>query len=167
MRVFIGVNIPREMKAELKAIQKKSAIKADWSDAENYHITLKFIGEADKNEILRIKNAMKVCRGFGKQHISLDKLGTFGKEEKIIWCGINGAKGLSELSHIIGEALKAEGISFDAKPFKAHITLARRARDFCEAGVKPVEGVINEVILFESKRINGVLRYIPLHTQEL
>ncbi|MCD8045223.1 MAG: hypothetical protein LUE90_00950 [Clostridiales bacterium] len=63
--------------------------------------------------------------------------------------------------------MREEGISFDEKPFNAHITLARKARvnldELNNFPEKKYKLRVNEITLFHSTRVNGVLTYLPIY----
>ncbi len=67
VRVFIGIDVPKDIKAYLISIQdviKSSGIIAKFIEPENFHISLSFIGEVMKKDIPElIKSVGDVCRG--------------------------------------------------------------------------------------------------------
>lgn len=168
MRVFIGIALPAGMKRALTALQKelKKEIRADWSREENYHITLNFIGEADRKAVRNICDAMQSVKGFGAQEIHLAGAGQFGGNS-VLWCGLGGTEGLAEIASRLHTELAKRGILTDDKPFKPHITIARRANAFRKCTPEPCKARITQIVLFESLRVNGKLIYRPIYTQEL
>ena len=170
-RLFIAAELPQEMAVELErtARRLKQAVRARYSRTENYHITLAFLGETDLALVPKIAAALEGMPKNGAIPVSLGRLGHFGREnDAVLWCGLKGGQRLAALAGEVRAALEAEGIPFDRKPFRAHITLARRA-DIADAaldGFAPREtrGSISKVTLFLSEREKGVLVYRPLFT---
>ncbi|MCD8012898.1 MAG: hypothetical protein LUG99_06950 [Lachnospiraceae bacterium] len=72
-----------------------------------------------------------------------------------------------DLDKRLRSALRKEGFSFDEKPFNAHITLARKARINLDVlknwPERKYKLIVNEITLFHSTRVNGVLTYLPVY----
>ncbi|MDZ7834356.1 MAG: 2'-5' RNA ligase family protein [Alkalibacterium sp.] len=61
MRVFIAVEIDEEVKNELARVQKNLGMfvsRGNYTDRNNFHVTLRFIGDADEKEINRLKQVV-------------------------------------------------------------------------------------------------------------
>ena len=135
MRCFISFDISEEAKKELlrieKEIQKKfPELKAKFVDAENMHLTLKFIGEVSDEQLEKIKSALKKVR-FEPFKAKLNALGAFTPSSiKLIYINLEPKGRIDELHLQIDLLLHMAGIKKD-KGFEAHITLARvkQARD--------------------------------------
>lgn len=92
--------------------------------AENFHITLRFIGMADAGKIKLLEKA--AGRTFARQiQLKLDRLG-YWPEPAVYWLGCR--KAPDELLRLVVN-LNAElgGLGFppEHRPFKPHVTLAR------------------------------------------
>ena len=126
MRTFIALDLPREAINEIKGIQKilknKTLFTGKFTEPENLHLTLKFLGEVDEDKIKEIKKRLKEIKieGF---YIEVGDVGVFTKSFiKIIWIKLNG-KGIFQLQKEIDERL--EDLSEKEKRFMGHITIAR------------------------------------------
>lgn len=174
MRLFIGIELEHVIKFELNRATEclKELARGNFSNADNLHITLQFLGEKDPSEIETIQKAMqKAVVGFKAFMLSLGSPGRFDRNsESIVWYGISGdLDRLNELWQLLGQALLKYGISFDRSAFKPHITLGRRIRPTApweEVLSKITMGEksfrVEKIVLFESTRINGKLTYIPV-----
>ena len=73
MRIFIAVKINADdtlitMMSDLKAGLKEEKIK--WTDSENLHITLAFLGDTEEDMIKPVNKMLKrICEGFGEFEI--------------------------------------------------------------------------------------------------
>lgn len=180
MRVFIGINFDEKLKSYLQEKQNEIRFycaKGNFSHKENFHLTLRFIGEVSKEQITNIKQAMDVIgESCEKFELDINHLGSFERQsEHIIWIGLGGE--LSKLNNVyntIQLELSKIGILREKKPLTPHITLGRRVQvkdDFNTIKRKvAIEKKLiqaDSIVLMESKRINGRLTYIPVYEKRL
>ena len=87
-----------------------------------------------------------------------------------MWLGIAAAPELEQLAARLRDELRARDVPFDAKPFKAHLTLARRAR-IPHVGLPhlafPQDDEAYDVTLYKSTLDRAGAAYKPLHTVRL
>lgn len=96
-------------------------------DAANFHMTLRFIGQADGNAMSRMRKAAERVRT-EPLRFALDQLG-FWPEPAVFWLGCRKAPDpLLRLVVNINTELGSEGFLVETRPFKPHVTLARHAR---------------------------------------
>lgn len=176
MRLFIGVELNREIKNELSlSIEHlKGLSQGNFSSSDNLHITLQFLGEKEKEEVAAISKAMKAANGFKTFSLCLNSAGRFERNgESIVWYGLSGETDrLSELHKLVCLSLEKTGISYDKSVFKPHITLARRIKTgisweevYSKISAVKKSFTVEKLVLFESTRINGKLTYVPEFTQ--
>ena len=63
MRIFIAIPVPEEIKGQASQIKSElSRLKPDikWVEYENYHITLKFLGEVTEKQLDEIKTKLSM-----------------------------------------------------------------------------------------------------------
>jgi 2'-5' RNA ligase len=99
-----------------------------WIPAENLHLTLWFLGEIAEPKSAEVLNALRIRFEEKPFALHLSGLGTFPKSgsPRVLWLGAGeGAEGLVRLHAAIGERLGPLGFSREARPYSAHLTLAR------------------------------------------
>lgn len=134
MRTFIGLELDRELKLKLKSIQKllkTYSSKGSWVDVDNFHITLKFLGETNRNEITKIGEIIKkVSKKYPPINLSLDRFGYFNNKKGkigVLWLGSSEeVKELIKLHNDIENELTKLNFPKEKRRFKPHITLGRR-----------------------------------------
>ncbi|WIF95362.1 RNA 2',3'-cyclic phosphodiesterase [Caminicella sporogenes] len=180
MRVFIAIELSDDVKDYIEKRQKiikKYSEKGNFSYRENFHLTLRFIGEVDYDEIERIKTAINETACINKEfYLQLGELGYFPrKNKKIIWIGINkGHKNLRSLFNDLEKNLVKQGFNREERGLKPHITIGREVImrnefDYIkkQVNIEPLKILVDKISLMESTRINGKLTYIPIYTKNM
>ena len=103
-----------------------------WSDPSNLHLTVRFIGSVDRELVERI--AARLERDPGPAFdVAMGEVGMFrrGRLARVVWLGLReGAEPLQALAKRVEDECRAAGLEPEARPFTAHLTLARaRARE--------------------------------------
>jgi len=128
MRCFIAVELPVEIRKEIKKIQDRlPEFKGKKTELENIHLTLKFLGEISEKEVELAKEGLRSIN-LEKFKIKINKLGVFSEKFiRIIWVGANSkdeeSKKLWELQKEIDARL--EDLFEKERRFMGHITIAR------------------------------------------
>ena len=131
-RIFIAINLPEDIKKELSKYQKKwEQLPAKWTNKDNLHITLEFLGNLTDEELgeicLVVKEAATKHASFS---INLSRViyGPLGKmPPKMIWAEGEKSEELRDLKKDLREYL-LEKVSYSpelGREFMPHITLAR------------------------------------------
>lgn len=153
---------------------KQNSVKGNFTKKDNFHLTLKFIGDVEMDQLEILKRAIDKVVIKGKSFsLSLKKIGRFQRGEKsIVWVGLNKNKDLEELQNRLENILEKEGYPKEQRKFTPHITLGREVIFQCDfeelqkmIEIKGQEILVNKVSLMESKRVNGNLKYIPIYTK--
>ena len=127
MRTFIAIDIPEQIKEKITEIQKKlPEFKGNFTEEDNLHLTLKFLGEIDKGKIEEIKDKLKEIK-YNPFEAEIDSMGVFdnrksGKYEQsiIAWLHVKNCDGLQKK---VDEILS--GLFEKEKRFMSHLTIAR------------------------------------------
>ncbi len=130
-RLFIGIKCTGQdylkgLQLKLKGQFKRSKI--NWVDPENFHITLKFLGDVDEFYINSICSLLeKVAAQSDPITLLPETTGTFGSrsQPRVIWFGYREEPRLTTLQKLIEDALSPLGFKPDEKKFSPHLTLAR------------------------------------------
>lgn len=125
MRLFVAIPLPEEVKSQLLQLQEPiDGLR--WSGKDQLHLTLRFIGETDKDTANTIAAYLRelVAPPFRMEIIGL---GTFPKESspRVIWAGIKENEKLTALQADIENVCQEAGLDPDNRSFKPHITLGR------------------------------------------
>lgn len=123
-RLFVGLELPSSTRMMLSLL-RGGLRKARWIDPENYHITLRFIGDIDDRiaedvafELSRIHRAPLA--------IKLTGLGSFGSgKPHVVWARVEPTQALAELQAEQERILQRQGLPADGRKYKPHVTLAR------------------------------------------
>lgn len=96
------------------------------------HITLNFLGDVDETEIPKVcklvKNAVAGQKSF---ELVVQGLGCFPAPEKpkVVWLGSEeGADSLTQLNHVVGQAMLEMRFPLDRNDYHPHLTLGRIRR---------------------------------------
>lgn len=128
MRVFISIPVPEsENMASLSGeLSRIRGVKI--TPPEQLHMTLCFIGDVDDGKLDTITGCIEESvKGIRPGSIFLKGMGVFPDTGRpnVIWVGASSDIPLKTLSFNIRKNLAAEGIDFDGKPFKPHVTVGR------------------------------------------
>lgn len=131
MRLFVAVDLPGELKqfvgARLAEIRHRLP-KARWVAAENFHLTLAFLGEVEEKLVEPVREALARLAGKAAPSAArLERAGCFPENgaARVAWIGLAPGAALGELAERVRAALAGTGVSPDTKPFRAHVTAAR------------------------------------------
>ncbi len=174
MRAFVALELPESFVDEVASLAStlEGAIEGRFMPRENYHMTLAFLGDVDEAAIERAISALnEACTNTRPVRIASNGLGKFGRaSDATLWLGVAENSELMALAEAARESLAARGVAFDPKPFKAHITLARRAR-IPKGSLPPVAfpepALAARVTLFKSTLDRQGARYKVLYSVEL
>jgi len=123
-RLFTGLEIPREVGTSLSLL-RGGLPGARWIDPENYHITLRFIGDIDgvlAREIALLLDGMR-RRSFEVRFGGLQAFG--GRKPRAIVAAVEPVPPLLELQAEHERLMQRLGLEPDGRKFTPHITLAR------------------------------------------
>ncbi len=125
MRLFVALDLPWEIKEELSDLSCNLP-GARWVPTENFHLTLRFIGEASRLQAEEIDLALASLRGRSFA-FTLSGLGWFEKGGRVscLWAGVERSEDLARLQAKVGAALHRIGLAPDKRRFTPHVALAR------------------------------------------
>jgi 2'-5' RNA ligase len=125
MRLFVGLELPWELKQQLSLLVS-GLPGARWVPTENYHLTLRFIGEVPPYRAEELDAALSALRGKGLV-LSLGGVGTFEKAGRAValWVGVTRNPALEHLQTKVETALQRAGMAAEKRRFVPHVSLAR------------------------------------------
>jgi len=126
MRLFVAIDMPRSVREQLAALSGSGIPGARWVPPENYHLTLRFIGEVPGHVVRDIDDALLGLRGRAFS-LTLSGMGTFAKGgiSSALWVGVERTHALDHLRNKIETALQRCGLEPERRRFQPHVTLAR------------------------------------------
>jgi len=128
MRLFIAIPIPVMIAPQLHNLTG-GVPNMRWVPPENYHITLRFLGEVDGRQLADIDAALAGIHApaFSLQCRGVDCFSS-GSRVKNIWTGIEKSSALQHLRDKVESACVRAGFKPHGHKFTPHVTLAY-ARD--------------------------------------
>ena len=127
-RVFVALSLPEEVSDRLMDMQS-GVHAARWIPADNFHVTLAFLGKADNRALDDIHLALAGVDAPAFE-MTLAGCGAFGgAEARSLWAGVEANPALSHLQARIVTALTRAGhpperTQFGVRKFTPHVTLA-------------------------------------------
>ena len=180
MRIFIGLDIPDEIRSRIGNYMqsvRELAPDARWVRIESVHVTLKFVGEAAESRVQAVQAALSQIQ-VPPFEIEFKNVGFFptSRSARAFWIGIHASEALPQLAGTIEQQLEKLGIAKEEKPYKPHLTLARapmgRGAGKCFQGLQqrldPAESLpfgtmtAREFFLYKSQLLRGGARYTKL-----
>jgi RNA 2',3'-cyclic 3'-phosphodiesterase len=123
-RLFTGIEVPPSIAQGLSFL-RGGIPGARWIDPDNYHITLRFIGDVDG---ATARDVMQVLGGIRRPpfEVVLNRLDQFGgRKPRAIFAGANASPALIELQADHERLLQRLGLPPEQRKFSPHVTLAR------------------------------------------
>ncbi len=149
-RLFTGLEIPSDIALDLANL-RGGLSGARWIDVENYHITLRFIGDIDDSTARDVYATLGQIRR-RPFTVTLDALDSFGGgRPRAIIAKAKPAQQLVELQAEQERLMRRIGIPPEPRKFTPHVTLAR-LRD---ASAPAVAAYLSARGCFYSKRFEA------------
>jgi len=132
MRTFIAIEIDPKVKENLNTVihrLKKVSSGIKWVKPAAMHLTLKFLGNIDKEKAKAlIKILDKISQNHNRFDLSCTGIGTFpqmSRKPRVIWAGIDNNSSLGEIYKEIETECEKIGFSKEKRSFHPHFTLGR------------------------------------------
>ncbi len=123
-RLFTGLEIPPDAGLSLSLL-RGGLPGARWIDPDNYHVTLRFIGDIDDRLAAEITHLLGRVRGHAFD-MRFDGLGSFGgRRPRAVFAGIVPSEPLLALQSEHERLLRRIGFEPEGRKFTPHVTLAR------------------------------------------
>jgi 2'-5' RNA ligase len=166
MRLFVAVELSEEAREAAGAVSEQlragigRRIAARWVDPGKMHLTVRFIGHLAAGASDAVLDALRAPLPVAAFDVVLGSCGAFPRAgpPRVIWIGL--AEGFPALASIHDECnrrLAPLGLEPEARPFSAHLTLARvkdaRApirRGLADVPVPPARSHVTSATVFES-----------------
>lgn len=172
VRTFAAVEVPDPQRAELLALAEPIA-GARWRQAEQLHLTLRFFGELEEEQVAEVGAALEALRA-APFELALGGVGVFPAlhAPRVLWVGVRDPAGLAALQGDVARRLEEHGFAREPRPFRPHATLARTTADVDRGAVvewlarharfEAEPYVVRDVVLLASELDPGGSRYTEL-----
>lgn len=177
MRIFVGIEFDQAVKDYLYDLQnqiKPVTNKGNFTNYENFHLTLTFIGDLEEYELDSLYEIIDDISGkFCNFTINIGQFGSFHTRDKhLVYVKVlSGVEELTKLHKSLQEQLYSEAFIHKKEKFTPHITIAREVF-FKDASILniiqpyPDEIPVNKIVVFHSRRDkNNKLIYDNIYEQ--
>jgi RNA 2',3'-cyclic 3'-phosphodiesterase len=132
MRTFISITLPLPTLEKIKNIQidlqKGLQNGVSWISPNSIHLTLKFLGDTNNDQIAEISAGLReICTHVRPFMLTCGGLGCFpdNRHPSVIWVGIARDNSLNALVGEIEELCYTAGFPREKRMFSPHLTLGR------------------------------------------
>ena len=162
MRAFLAISLLPEEECKLRLLQESLASlpalsEFRWTLPQNIHLTLRFFGEIEDAQAAQAAQALEtIARDSHPFELLLDRLGVFPhlRNPNVLWVGPEQSPPpLETFVERLFEGLKAANFPSEDRPFRAHLTIARR-----RVKGRPPAGLEGELDAAERRWLSPPLR---------
>lgn len=133
LRLFVAIAIPERIRNEMIAVQRelKPLALGDvrWTNAEQLHLTLKFLGNVPASSVEAVKESMaEACAATAPFQLRAEGIGFFPNERqpRVVWVGFEDDENvLADLQLRVERAVTPFAEKPGSENFLAHATLGR------------------------------------------
>lgn len=183
MRLFVAIELDDSIHSTaVRLIEelRPHAPGLKWLRPESLHLTLKFIGHVEEQQLEPLKKALSLVRASSAAELVFTRLWWMPNPRRptVFWTGVKEDDVLADVAKQIDRSLEPLGIAPESRPFRPHLTLARYPRKRLPDAQRLQEAVANlntanfgrmetrEFILFESQLSPGGAKYTKLERFE-
>ncbi len=125
-RLFVAIDLPDSIKDRITELCSFGLPGVSWVKYEQYHLSLRFVGEVDENSRERIGTALSKVRGASFELV-LKGVGVFPQKKtpRVVWTGVEKNESLIQLRNKVEHQLNQIGIQKESRKFHPHLTLGR------------------------------------------
>lgn len=135
VRAFVVIPVPAPVRHALKGMQanfRDAGIRATWVPPENFHVTLRFLGNITYPQIDQLDETLsQTLAHCSAVRFSLEGAGVFPnlKRPSAVWAGLNTLGGDPDGVYTAADiAATSIGSTPEKRPFQPHVTLFRLRR---------------------------------------
>jgi len=174
-RLFTAVEIPTEIGESLSTL-RGGLPGARWIDPENYHLTLRFIGDVDDETAHDVMVMLGQVRRRAFE-LKLSGLGQFGgKRPRAVFAAAGASQPLSDLQADHERIFNRMSLPHDQRKFTPHVTLARLRESYPQevadylalrGGYRSAPFLVSHFVLYSSRNSTGGGPYVTEATYPL
>lgn len=132
LRAFLAIDLDPALRDVLARFQdecRRALPTLNWVPPESLHVTIKFLGHIPETDVEAIREALRdTLKTLTPFSLVVEGIGAFPSlaAPRALWAGITGqVDSLLSLVSMVEQTLEPFGYPPEAKPFRAHLTLAR------------------------------------------
>lgn len=133
MRLFVSVDLPASLTDGVAAVQDDLAEASglDFTDPDQAHLTLKFLGDTDPAELDQLVDAIEAAVDESRVdpfEATFGGLGVFPSPDyiRVVWLGVeSGGESFTRLFDALEDRTVALGFDAESHDFTPHVTIAR------------------------------------------
>ena len=147
-RLFVAIDLPETIKNQVLELTRFGMRGVKWVNLDQFHLSLRFIGEVDQHSFESIKTCLSKIRG-STCNLTLNGIGTFpmNKNPRVIWTGVEKNELLGQVRNKVEHQLSQIGISSERRKYHPHVTLGRVK----ENKIKGLGDYVAQYALFRSE----------------
>jgi 2'-5' RNA ligase len=125
MRLFLGLSLPDALREDLATLAI-GLPGARWVEADNLHLTLRFLGEVHRGQAEDLDAELRTLKA-APAEVRLQGIGTFGQGRRVhaLWVAAARDPALLHLHGRVEAAAQRAGFAPEGRKFTPHVTLAR------------------------------------------
>jgi 2'-5' RNA ligase len=147
LRTFIAIELDQELQEKLKQLQgglrnQPSSECVRWVRPEGIHLTLKFLGDTEEEQVAAVKEALaRAAATVDAFDLTVGGVGCFPntRQPRVVWIGLHEPTGaLQRLRDAVEEQVAPLGFPTENRRFSPHLTLGRVHRRATKSEVREV-----------------------------
>lgn len=131
IRSFLAIELSEELKEALEEVRYRLDLPqfhVRWVQPKNMHLTLRFLGEIQEQDVQRASQAASNAAAKGAPfRMAVLGLGAFPSlnSPRVVWVGIDESRPLLRLEKALSQELELAHFPLPDKTFRPHLTLGR------------------------------------------
>jgi len=168
-RIFTAIDVSDEARAKIADYIERlrgefSNLRVGWDKPEKLHLTLKFLGDINDEELKNLTIAVEeTAKKVSNFKLQIIETGVFPSKKKarILWLGVKDeTESLQKLNTILEAECAARNFAEEKRIFKPHLTVARlrephKSKELIERhlqnGFESAEFEVSEIVIYESR----------------
>ena len=145
MRTFFCIPLEHDVREGIASVaaslRSKTACRCSWVRPQNYHVTVRFLGEIDPMLTVDLEAlAMNVASHYEPFDLPFDRVGAFPSADRarVVWIGGDTPSAFADLVGELNTGLTELGFERERKRPVSHVTVAR-------VKSRPDEGLVQAV----------------------
>ena len=151
LRTFIAIELDQELRQKLADVQSRLGREVPpqavrWVRPEAIHLTLKFLGDTNQDQVEQVKEALARAAGEASPfEFTVGGVGCFPntRRPRVVWIGLHEPTGvLRRLRDAVEAQVAPLGFPTERRPFSPHLTLGRVHRRTSSSDVRALGEII-------------------------